>query len=195
MCLRGDPPQGQDQFVTAPDGFSHASELVSLAHTVGDFCIGVAGYPEGHPESPDRQTDLQHLKDKCDRGADFVTTQMFFDNRDYFDFVDRARKAGIQQRIIPGIMPILNFRQILRISTMCGSTIPPVLLQRLEAVADDPEATFDVGVDWAWRQCEELLAHGAPGIHFYVMNRSRATQRIFERLAESRVGSLLPAAL
>lgn len=193
MCLRGDPPRGQQHFVPAAGGLQHASELVQLARTVGDFCIGVAGYPEAHPESPDKLTDLQHLKHKVDCGADFVTTQLFFDNTDYFDFVSRARQLGIHQRIIPGLMPITNYQQIKRFTHMCGATIPPALQAQLEPVSDDPQAVFDIGVEWAWQQCAELLAGGAPGIHFYTMNRSLATQRIFERLRQSPVAALLPA--
>ena len=194
MCLRGDPPQGQTEFIPTPDGFSYASGLVKLVRTVGDFCIGVAGYPETHPECPDKQQDLEHLQAKVDCGADFVTTQLFFSSRDYFDFVDRAKRAGIQQRIIPGIMPITNYRQIVRFTGMCGAAIPSELHERLALVADDPDAVLEIGVDWAWRQCEALLAGGAPGIHFYTMNRSRATQLIFERLRNSSVSSLLPTA-
>lgn len=192
MCLRGDPPRGQNSFVPAPDGFSHASELVALTRSAGDFCIGVAGYPEPHPECPDKQLDLEHLRAKVNCGADFITTQLFFDNRDYFDFWDRARKIGVTIRIIPGIMPITNYRQIVRFAKMCGASIPEALQKRLEPVADDPQATLEIGVDWAWRQCEELLAGGAPGIHFYTLNRSLATQRIFERLRKSSVAGLLP---
>ncbi|MBM4256672.1 MAG: methylenetetrahydrofolate reductase [NAD(P)H] [Deltaproteobacteria bacterium] len=194
MCLRGDPPKGQTDFIPAPDGFAHAAELVSLARALDDFCIGVAGYPEPHPECGDQQLDLEHLKAKVDRGADFITTQLFFDNRDYFDFCARARELGIRKRIIPGIMPITNYRQIVRFAKMCGSSIPEALHRRLEPVADDPQATLEIGVDWAWRQCEELLAGGAPGIHFYTLNRSLATQRIFGRLRQSSVRTLLPSA-
>ena len=193
MCLRGDPPRGQTSFVPAPDGFSYAHELVTLARSIGDFCIGVAGYPEMHPESADKHRDLEHLKAKVECGADFVTTQLFFDNRNYFDFCDRAQRIGMTARIIPGIMPITNYRQIVRFANMCGATIPTVLQQRLEPVADDPQAVLEIGVDWAWRQCEKLLAGGAPGIHFYTLNRSLATQRIFARLRESSVAALLPA--
>jgi len=193
MCLRGDPPRGQSNFVPASDGFAYAHQLVTLARAVGDFCIGVAGYPERHPESADIHRDLEHLKAKVACGADFVTTQLFFDNRSYFDFCDRAQRIGITARIIPGIMPITNYRQIVRFATMCGATIPTVLQQRLEPVADDPQAVLEIGVDWAWRQCEELLAGGAPGIHFYTLNRSLATQRVFAQLRESSVAALLPA--
>jgi methylenetetrahydrofolate reductase (NADPH) len=192
MCLRGDPPRGQTSFVPAPDGFSHAYELVRLARSVGDFCIGVAGYPEAHPESVDKSQDLEHLRAKVACGADFVTTQLFFNNRDYFDFCERAQRIGLTTRIIPGIMPITNYRQIVRFATMCGATIPAALQQQLEPVADDPQAVLEIGVDWAWRQCEELLANGAPGIHFYTLNRSLATQRIFAQLRDSSVAALLP---
>ena len=193
MCLRGDPPRGQSNFVPAPDGFAYAYELVTLARSISDFSIGVAGYPEMHPESADKQRDLEHLQAKVECGADFVTTQLFFDTRDYFDFCARARRLGITRRIIPGIMPITNYRQIVRFATMCGATIPAELHQRLEPVADDPQAVLEIGVDWAWRQCAALLAGGAPGIHFYTLNRSLATQRIFARLRESSVAPLLPA--
>lgn len=192
MCLRGDPPRGETVFTPAPDGFTHAAELVALARRSGDFCIGVAGYPEAHPESADALQDLQHLKAKVDCEADFVTTQLFFDARDYFDFASRARQLGIRQRIIPGIMPILNYRQIVRFTRMCGASIPLALQERLEPVAEDTDAVFEIGVDWAWQQCEALLAGGAPGIHFYTLNRSRATQLIFERLRQSSVSTLLP---
>lgn len=192
MCLRGDPPRGQSSFVPAPDGFCYAHQLVTLARSLGDFCIGVAGYPEAHPECPDKQRDLEHLKAKIDCGADFVTTQLFFDNRDYFDFYNRAQQLGIRLRIIPGIMPAINAQQIMRIAKMCGARIPTILQQRLEAVAHTPESALEVGVEWAWQQCEELLANGAPGIHFYTMNRSLATKHIFERLQQSSVATLLP---
>ena len=194
MCLRGDPPRGETVFTPVPDGFAHAAELVALARRSGDFCIGVAGYPETHPESVDTLQDLQHLKAKVDCGADFVTTQLFFDTQDYFDFVALARQLGIRQRIIPGIMPILNYRQIVRFTRMCGASIPLALQERLEPVAEDADAVFEIGVDWAWQQCEALLAGGAPGIHFYTLNRSRATQLIFERLRQSSVSTLLPPA-
>jgi methylenetetrahydrofolate reductase (NADPH) len=193
MCLRGDPPRGQTDFVPAPDGFAYAYELVTLARSISDFSIGVAGYPEMHPESVDKHRDLEYLRDKVACGADFVTTQLFFDNRDYFDFCERAQHRGITVRIIPGIMPITNYRQIVRFTTMCGATLPAALRQRLEPVADDPQAVLEIGVDWAWRQCAELLANGAPGVHFYTLNRSLATQRIFARLQESSVAGLLPA--
>lgn len=194
MLLRGDPPRGQTDFTPAPDGFTHAYQLVLLARSLGDFCIGVAGYPEGHPECPSKERDLEYLRYKVDCGADFVITQLYYDNRDYFDFVERAARIGIKVRIIPGIMPITNYRQIMRIAQLCGASIPAELKRRLASVSEDPQAILEVGVDWAWQQCEELLANGAPGIHFYTMNRSLATQRIFVQLRQTSVGAmLLPA--
>ncbi len=194
MCLRGDPPKGQTNFVSDPHGFANAYQLVTLARSLGDFSIGVAGYPEPHPECLDPALDLQRLKEKVDCGADFVTTQLFFDNADYFDFCRRARMLGVSLRIIPGIWPITNYKQIQRVAQMCGATLPAALQEKLEPVADDAHAVVEVGIEWASRQCEELLAGGAPGIHFYTMNRSHATQRIFEHLRESSVKGLLPAA-
>ena len=182
LALRGDPPQGQDQFVKPENGFAYANELVEFIRKNYNFCIGVAGYPEGHVECPDKTADLENLKRKVDAGADFIVTQLFFDNRFYFDFVDRARNLGIQVPIIPGIMPILNFKQTQRFTKMCGATIPSLLLGRLEAAQDDPETVRKIGVDHAVLQCELLLREGAPGIHFYTLNRSKATLKILETL-------------
>ncbi len=186
LALRGDPPQGQDKFVKPENGFAYANELVEFIRENYDFCIGVAGYPEGHIECPDLSVDLENLKRKVDAGADFIVTQLFFDNRFFFNFVDRARKLGIQVPIIPGIMPILNFKQTQRFTKMCGATIPSLLLGRLEAAQDDPETVRKIGVDHAIVQCELLLQEGAPGIHFYTLNRSNATLKILETL-RSRV--------
>lgn len=185
MLLRGDPPQGQAEFIAAEDGFSHAEELVHLARSLGEASIGVAGYPEGHPECADRDTDLAHLRRKVDAGADFVVTQLFFDNRDYFAFVARARAAGIDVRIVPGIMPALSAAQIQRMATRCGASIPGILLEALQHAGDDAEAAARIGTEWAMRQCEDLLKAGAPGIHFYTLNQSTATERIFAHLRET----------
>ena len=182
LALRGDPPQGQDKFVKPENGFAYANELVEFIRKNYDFCIGVAGYPEGHIECPDRNTDLENLKRKVDAGADFIVTQLFFDNYFYFNFVDRVRNLGIQVPIIPGIMPILNFKQTQRFTKMCGATIPSLLLGRLEAAQDDPETVRKIGIDHATIQCELLLLEGAPGIHFYTLNRSNATLKILETL-------------
>lgn len=192
MLLRGDPPQGEARFVAAVDGFSHAEELVRLARSIGDASIGVAGYPEGHPECADRAIDLDHLRRKVDAGADFVVTQLFFDNRDYFTFVERARAAGITVRIVPGIMPALSAAQIQRMASRCGASIPQALLDALAAASDDAEDAARVGTEWAMRQCEDLLKRGAPGIHFYTLNQSTATESIFAHLREAAADWLTP---
>ncbi|MGH7828729.1 MAG: methylenetetrahydrofolate reductase [NAD(P)H], partial [Candidatus Binatia bacterium] len=164
IALRGDPPRGETNFVPHPEGFRHANELVSFIRTRKNFCLAVAGYPEGHPEAPSKEIDLANLKRKVDSGADFIITQLFFDNRDYFDFVARARNAGISLPIVPGIMPITDVAQIKRFTQMCGAKIPPALLGELETLADDKAAVVNAGIRYATKQCEELLRKGAPGI-------------------------------
>ena len=182
LALRGDPPQGETDFVKPENGFGFASELVKFTFQQFPFCIGVAGYPEGHPECPDLNQDLKHLKNKILLGASFVVTQLFFDNKFYFDFVNNLRAIGVEVPIIPGIMPNLNLKQIKKFTKMCGATVPVELLNRLEMVQNDPESVREIGIDHATAQCEQLLAHGAPGIHFYTLNRSRATLSVLERL-------------
>jgi methylenetetrahydrofolate reductase (NADPH) len=182
LALRGDPPQGQESFQKAADGFAYANELVTFIKKTHNFCLGVAGYPEGHMETPDRQVDLENLKRKVDCGADFIVTQLFFDNRFYFDFVERAVKAGIHVPIVPGIMPILNFGQIKRFTEMCGVAIPAELIRSLESHQEDAQAVRDIGIEYATRQCEDLVTRGAPGIHFYTLNLSKATLGILENL-------------
>jgi methylenetetrahydrofolate reductase (NADPH) len=185
LALRGDPPRGQPQFVVAQGGFSHASDLVKLARETGGgrgFCIGAACYPEGHVETRDLQRDLAHLNAKVAAGADFLITQLFFDNRKYFDFVGRARAAGIEVPILPGIMPITTVEQIERVSGMCGASIPPALAAAMRVRRSDPEAAQELGVAWAALQCADLLRKGAPGIHFYTLNRSPATRAILAAL-------------
>ncbi len=182
LALRGDPPKGQDKFEKPENGFAYANELVEFIRKHYDFCIGVAGYPEGHVECPDKKIDLDNLKRKVDAGADFIVTQLFFDNRFYFDFVERARNNGIKIPIIPGIMPILNVKQIQRFTKMCGSTIPEALMKQLESSQDEPETVRKIGIEHATFQCERLLQEEAPGIHFYTLNRSNATLKILESL-------------
>jgi methylenetetrahydrofolate reductase (NADPH) len=183
LCLRGDPPKGQSAFVAAADGFSYASELVAFARHEGfDFCLGGAAYPEGHIETPDREVDLRRLKAKVDEGLDFLVTQIFFDNAFYFDFVERARHAGIHVPIVPGVMPITSFEQVQKFTRMCGATIPMRLLLELERRRDQPQAVLELGVAHATVQCMELLQRGAPGIHFITLNKSRATQMILTAL-------------
>lgn len=185
LALRGDPPRGESQFVRPPDGFGYAQELVRFIRARYDFCIGGACYPEGHVECASKEEDLQHLEEKADAGAEFLITQLFFDPQDYFAFVQAARAIGIDRPIVPGIMPVTNVGQIERFTAMCGARIPHALRERLEAVREDEAAVVAVGVEWATNQAEVLLAGGAPGIHFYTLNRSTATRRIFENL---RVG-------
>jgi len=178
MALRGDPPKGESSFVAHPDGFSHASELVRFINSRKRFCLGVAGYPEGHPEAPNKETDLGYLKRKVDEGAAFIVTQLFFDSRDYFEFVTRCRGIGIHLPIVPGIMPVTNVAQIKRFTQMCGAKIPPQLAAELESADGNSEAVMQVGIKHATNQCEELLKGGAPGIHFYTLNKSQATRTI-----------------
>ncbi len=182
MALRGDPPRGDDTFVPHPQGFSHADQLIAFIRQRKDFCIGGAGYPEVHPEAPGPEEDLRNLKRKIDAGCDFVVTQLFFDERDYFDFVSRARSEHIDAPIIPGVMPVTNIAQIKRFTRMCGARIPQALLAQLEAVAGDAEAVIEVGIEHAARQCRALLQGGAPGIHFYTLNRSLSTRKIVANL-------------
>ena len=182
MALRGDPPRGDTEFVPHPQGFSHANELIEFIRQRKDFCIGGAGYPEVHPEAPSAEEDLGNLERKIDAGADFVVTQLFFDERDYFDFVSRARSRGIVTPIVPGVMPVTNTAQIKRFTQMCGATLPDPLLARLEAAEGDTDAVTQVGIEHATRQCRALLEGGAPGIHFYTLNRSLSTRKILANL-------------
>lgn len=179
MLLRGDLPVGQN---VLHDDFKYASDLIKFASDFGGFCIGAAGYPEGHLESKTLDDDIKALKFKVDQGADFLVTQMFFDNNYYFEFVDRCKKAGITIPIIPGIIPIVNFNQIKKFSDMCGASIPQELAELMEANQDDKKKKYQIGVDFAIKQCNELMKNGAPGLHFYTLNKSRATVDIFESI-------------
>jgi len=184
MTLRGDPPKGATSFPVLPDGFRHAAELVALLkRRHPDFCLGVAGYPEKHPEAPSLQADLTHLKRKVDAGADFITTQLFFDNTVYYRFVERCRDEGITVPIVPGIMPVLSLKQIQRFTQLCGSTLPAQLTARLEVAADNADVVEMVGIDWALHQIRGLLANGAPGYHLYILNRARGALALSAGLA------------
>jgi methylenetetrahydrofolate reductase (NADPH) len=175
MTLRGDPPKGDTTFTPAPDGLAHASDLVALLKARhADFCCGVAGYPEMHPEAVSAEADLQHLKNKVAAGGSFITTQLFFDNRVYFDFVARCRASGIECPIVPGLLPAISLKQVQRMCTMCRAVLPEALGRAMEAAGGDGEAAEYVGIRWAERQMEELLERGAPGIHLYVLNRTKA---------------------
>jgi methylenetetrahydrofolate reductase (NADPH) len=182
IALRGDPPKGTTTFVKTEGGFGHASELVGFLKQRGKFCVAAACYPEKHPEAASAESDLQMLKRKVDAGAEFLITNLFFDNADYFGFVERARAIGITVPIVAGIMPVTNVSQIKRFTAMCGASMPDKLLQRLEPVANDPDAVVEIGVQHALAQCQELLARGVPGVHFYTLNRSKATVEILRRL-------------
>lgn len=182
LALRGDPPKGE-VFEAVPGGFSYASDLAAMIRQRGRFCIGGAAYPEVHPDAPDAATDLDNLATKVEAGASFLITQLFFSNPDYFDFLDRARARGIDVPILPGIMPITDVGQIERITAMCGAGIPTGLGSALDAAREDPEAVLEVGVAHAVEQCRELLDRGAPGIHFYTLNRSPASRRILAQLS------------
>jgi len=183
IALRGDPPQGQASFVPHPDGLTYASDLIRLIRAQHrPFCIAAAGYPETHVEAASPEEDLAHLVEKVDAGAEVIITQLFFDNACYFDFLERARAAGVEVPIVPGIMPITNLAQIERFTKLCGASIPAALHQKLQSIQGDSEAVVEMGVEHAYEQCKGLLSHGAPGIHFYTLNRSRSTRDIVTRL-------------
>ena len=183
MALRGDAPKGQDQFRAVAGGFSYAHELVSfIRERHPQLGIGVAGYPEKHPEAPSAETDLSRLKAKVECGADAVYTQLFFENQSFLNFWEAYQKAGIKVPLVPGIMPITNFSRIKRITSMCGAYMPESLYNKLEAAQDDAEAQFEIGVEHAITQCQELLEKGVSGLHFYVLNQSSACERILHSL-------------
>jgi methylenetetrahydrofolate reductase (NADPH) len=182
MLLRGDPPKGENKFIAPKDGFKHASDLISFVDENYDFSKAGACYVEKHPEASSFEEDIANLKTKVNAGADFLITQLFFNNQHYFDFVKRIRAAGINARVIPGIIPITAYKQIERFTQMSGTKIPQELVARLEEHKDNLAKTHQIGVDFTISQCRELLAAGAPGIHFYTLNKSRAAVEIFESL-------------
>ncbi len=186
MALRGDPPRGTDAFVVTEGGFRYASDLIALLKAEFPFCVGGAAYPEKHPEAPSFDADLAALSAKVRAGADFLVTQLFFDNARYVEFVERARQWGITVPILPGIMPITNYAQIDRFTRGCGATIPPSLRAELEARRDDPDAVVDLGVAYMTLQVADLLARGAPGVHFYTLNRSPATRAVVSAMMAAR---------
>ena len=185
LALRGDPPRGETAFVAHPEGFRHASELVAFVRSRPDrwpLCVGAAAYPEGHVETRDLSRDLQHLREKVDAGADFLVTQLFFENQHYFRFVERARAAGIGVPVIPGVMPLTSVEQIERFTAMCGASIPPLLRAAMEVRRADADGALQLGVAYATLQCADLLRRGAPGIHFYTLNRSPSSRAILAAL-------------
>jgi methylenetetrahydrofolate reductase (NADPH) len=186
LALRGDPPEGETEWTATEGGLSYSTELIDLIARNYDFAIGAAAFPEVHIHSKDLEQDLRVMKEKVANGARFLITQLFFDNDLYFDFVEKARGAGVEVPIIPGIMPILRFSSIKRMTEMCGASIPADLDRELTARKDDEQAVEEMGVAYATLQCADLLARGAPGIHFYVLNRSPAVRAILAALRSAR---------
>ena len=183
LALRGDPPGGVGEFKKTEGGFEFSYQLVEFIRQGGGFSIGVAGFPEGHLACKEgKHVDWQRLKNKIDHGADFVITQLFFSNRDYFQFRDFLTKLGVTVPLVPGIIPILSTAQIKKFTALCGAGLPKPLLNELEKRGDDDEAAAQFGVEYATRQCEELLREGAPGIHFYTLNKARSTSAILNNL-------------
>jgi len=185
LALRGDPPEGEKDFVPPADGFSYAKELISfIKQNKPQICLGVAGFPEVHPSLKDQSIDIKYLKEKVDAGAEYIITQLFFDNSHFFSFVEKCRNSGITVPVIPGIMPITSVKQIKRLTQICGAKIPQNLLNLLEEHVDDHEAIQKIGVDHAISQCEELLKAKVPGLHFFVMNQSGPVSKIISRLQQ-----------
>lgn len=191
VALRGDPPEGEDSFVKPEDGYSYGNELVEHIRNfeertpnVSRFGIAVAGYPEKHVEATELATDLENLKRKVDAGADVIITQLFFDNKFYFDYVKRVRDIGVTVPVIPGIMPILSAKQINRITSMCGTTIPVKLKEKLDAAINDDDKARNIGIELCIEQTKDLLSKGVPGIHFYVLNKSSHMIRIMDELSK-----------
>jgi len=184
LPLRGDPPRGSDCFEPVQGGFRYANELVGFIRQRYRFCLGAACYPETHPEAASPEEDLANLKRKVDAGADFLITQLFFDNEDFLRFRDRAAGAGITVPLLAGIMPVRSLSQTQRFATMCGARIPAALLARLEVVQEDSAQVRAVGIDHATAQCGQLLAEGVAGLHFYTLNHSTETQAIYRRIRD-----------
>jgi methylenetetrahydrofolate reductase (NADPH) len=183
LALRGDPPAG-GEFVPTPGGFEFSSQLVKFIREAGDFSVGVAGFPEGHVACQEgKHADWRHLKEKVDAGADFVLTQLFFDNADYFEFRDYvAGELGVKVPLVPGIIPILSATQITKFTRLCGAKIPPPLRVQLDRLGNDDAAAIEFGIEYATRQCEELLQAGAPGLHFYTLNKAHSTVQVVKNL-------------
>jgi methylenetetrahydrofolate reductase (NADPH) len=183
LALRGDPPDG-GEFQPTPGGFEFAAQLVKFIGESGDFSVGVAGFPEGHiANKAGKHDDWRHLKEKVDAGADFVLTQLFFDNADYFEFRDIvAGRLGVRVPLVPGIVPLLSATQITKFTQLCGAKIPPPLRAKLDELGDNDEAAAEFGIEYATRQCEGLLRTGAPGLHFYTLNKARSTVQVLKNL-------------
>jgi len=189
IALAGDPPKGVTDWTPHPSGFHYSTELVQEAASYDWFSIAVAGFPEVHPRAESRESDLRYLKLKVDAGADVVITQLFFDNEDYYRYVDDCRKIGITVPIVPGLLPVQSTMQTRRFAAMCGSKIPSRLDELLTKVENDPSAEIDLGIEYATEQCLGLLRFGVPGIHFYSLNKSRSVKAVLENLSlKSRAG-------
>ena len=183
LALRGDPPGGTGEFQKTAGGFEYSYQLVKLLRELGGFSIGVAGFPEGHIACKEgKLVDWQRLKNKIDHGADFVVTQLFFDNADFYEFRDYLTKQGVKVPIVPGIIPIASAAQIKKFTALCGAKLPAPLLDELEKRANDDAACAEFGIEYATRQCQDLLKNGAPGIHFYTLNKPAATTAIVKNL-------------
>jgi len=183
LALRGDPPRDRDAWQPVDGGFAHASDLVAFIRSRWHFCVGGASYPETHPEAESPEADLAHLALKVHAGAEFLLTQLFFENEDYWRFAERVRSAGIEVPVVPGIMPVVSLQNLRRIAALSpGSKIPRALEEPLVAAGGDGERALAAGVEWATAQCRDLLDGGAPGIHFYTLNQSPATRRVYENL-------------
>ena len=186
LALRGDPPEGETNFTRTEGGFGYANELVEFIKANNDFSIGVAGYPEGHIETPSFEVDLTNLKRKVAAGADFIITQLFYNNEDFYRFRDRAIKTGIRVPIIPGIFPILNYKQIRKIASLCGAKIPSKLNQKIYRSKEKPEETEKHGIEYATIQIEDLIKNDVQGLHIYSMNKSHPAKQILAELSYSR---------
>ena len=186
LALRGDTPRGSKEWKPEPDGFMHAYQLCDLLKkSYGDyFSCGVAGFPEGHPEAPNKEIDAIYLKNKIEHGAEFIITQLFYENKDYFDYVTRIRNINVNNRVIPGILPVLNFRSLKNFCGFCGATIPPRFYDIFGPLEDDLKATERKGIEIAINQCTELLEGGAPGLHFYTLNKLEPIKEIVVKLSE-----------
>lgn len=183
VAIRGDAPEGEDKFQSTDGGLSYGKDLVKLVRSdYPNFGIAVGGYPETHPEAESPEADLQRLKEKVDCGADVIITQLFYNNDSFLRFRDRCASIGIEIPIVPGLLPVTNFKQVKRITSLCGATLPKDFLNALENSGDDAEAQFKAGVEQATKQAADLIAHGVPGIHFYVLNQSRATSEVLRAL-------------
>ncbi len=191
LAVRGDPPQEQEGFHPHPQSFAHASDLLSFIHARYDFCLGAAGYPEGHKEAASPESDLSYLKLKVQNGASFLIANYFYDNEYYFKFVDKCRRSGIDVPIVPGIMPIVSVPMMHNLAKLCGATIPQQLRDGLSALPEgDKEAVAQFGIEFATKQCRDLLRRGTPGLHFYTMDRAKSSVAIVQSL---RTEGLLPA--